>query len=438
MKHIELLTVESYLEDKSKLMENADYAFEEFHIDHVERISEIIEEIKEDYFVREEEEQEEHLFICTRKIGGYYEVEVSNSLLLSQTAFIELLKEKHKQLIENGQESEVSDYIKWLLNKVFIYSCREWNGIESRMYEIIKYTLTEERRCDVFDCGKYQSEMDEEEDIFPFEMWNESLPLYCQSMQQVLFGVHRKIFKCSKSTDITRFSFHKTRIIVEKVMKALRNTKRRRGAGNWEDNSCSYIEGKEDYILLDRILGISETNIIYWKTKEIKERIVQDCVIKIIKPLMRCQYSAGRNYVAQVLFNYLNIMEFDEKIIRIVEEILTKEVKVWNEYYEEIEAAILIPIFSYLINCPVSDYIEVCESIEEENSWSEYIYMDDIENSEEMKKAEDSKGNADIEKVENTTSDVNTDKIRIPKEYMNNRTWYAYLHKLIFEAIWRE
>lgn len=86
----------------------------------------------------------------------------------------------------------------------------------------------------------------------------------------------------------------------------------------------------------------------------------------------------------------------------------------------------------------MSDYIEVCESIEEENSWSEYIYMDDIENSEEMKKAEDSKGNADIEKVENTTSGVNTDKIRIPKEYMNNRTWYAYLHKLIFEAIWRE
>ena len=64
-----------------------------------QELTQHIEEIKEDYFVREEEEQEEHLFICTRKIGGYYEVEVSNSLLLSQNAFIELLKEKHKKNI---------------------------------------------------------------------------------------------------------------------------------------------------------------------------------------------------------------------------------------------------------------------------------------------------------------------------------------------------
>ena len=61
--------------------------------------------------------------------------------------------------------------------------------------------------------------------------------------------------------------------------------------------------------------------------------------------------------------------------------------------------------------------------------------MDDIANSEEMTKAENSKENTD---TESSKDYMNTNKIRIPKGDMNNRTWYAYIHKSVFEAIWRE
>lgn len=247
----------------------------------------------------------------------------------------------------------------------------------------------------------------------------------------------RLLFEVSKSLDITRFGFHVVKKVVEEVTKAIKHNKYQELTGKPKVSRDGYTEKSEDYIILDRILGISLTNIIYWKTKEIKEREIQNKIIRIINPLMECQYSVGRNSVAQVLLDYLSIMEFDEKIIRIVEEVLKKKVKVWNEYYEEIEAAILIPVFSYLISCPVSDYIEVCKNIEKDNSWDEYIYMDDIANSEEMKKSENFKENIDTEKTNSSKDNMNTNKIRIPKGDMDNRTWYAYIHKSVFEATWR-
>ncbi len=434
MKHIDLLTMESYLETKRELMENANYPIRELHIDHTKRLIEIIEEIKEEYFEGKNDKQHMPLFISTIKQGGDYEVEVRNSLYSSQYEFMTEIKEKYKRLMNDKQEVEISNDIERVLNTVYIYSCRLGSDIEKRMHEIIKYTLTDEQRCDCFNNGKFMKEMDEK-DIYPFEKQGDTLPLYCQDMQRVLFGVHRKIFEVSKSLDITRFGFHEVKKIVDEVTKALKHNKYQEITENSEDSSGGYTEKSEDYILLDKILGISLTNIIYWKTKKIKEREMQDNIIRIINPLMKCQYSVGRNSVAQVLLEYLSIMEFDEKIIRILEEVLKKKVKVWNEYYEEIEAAILIPVFSYLVSCPVSDYIEVCKNIEKDNSWGEYIYMDDIANSEEMTKAENSKENTD---TESSKDYMNTNKIRIPKGDMNNRTWYAYIHKSVFEAIWRE
>lgn len=429
MEHIELLTIKSYLKVKSDVLRNIDYVPEKLDIaddSGIEEIMEIFEKIKEEYF---QEKDEDIISIALRKQGGDFEIGISRSMIYEgKNFFLESLKDKYKDLIGKGEEQVIVSEIETMLHSIFKYGIRQWAVIESKMYEIIKYTLTEEKRCDYFDNGKFITEM-KEDDIYPFDRKNDTLPIFCQELQRILFGIHRKIFERNdQSLDITRFGFYNTRKIIEAVTKKLKEIEKERNIEDQEVrkvcDSRYYTEGIEDYILLDKILGISLTNIIYWKTKEKKEREVQDLVITITKHLAKCQYSVGRNLVAQVLLDYLAATDYNKRIMEKVEKSLEKAVKVWNEFYEEVEAALLVPIFNYLKNCPISDYEELCESIEDESSWGNYIYMDEI--------ADEEGGEED----KNWTAE--NIKIRIPKGNMDRKTWYAYIHQTVFNAIWTE
>ena len=460
MEHIELLTIESYLETKKEFVEKANGIFNKLHIGNAEEVRELIEEIKKVYFEEEEEcVLPNFVPIKVQKGDGY--IVVNATMDVGRKAFLKRLKTRYSQLIKEKCNMEIVEEIKSVLSNEFINSCKVSSGQMKRVYEIIKYTLSRKGVCDYLNNGKFISEMTEE-DIFPFEMIDDKLPVYCQNMQCVLFGVHRKIFvnpnNCLYSLDITRFSFYNVKKIVDAVTKELLTDEE--SMNYKEDNKDydkGYIEGVEDYILLDEILGISLTNIIYWKTKEIKEREVQDNIIEIVPYLAKCLYSTGRDSVAQVLFDYLEAVNHNKDIIREVGEMLKKEVQVWNEYYEEVEAVVLCPIFRYLKGCSENELIEVCKGIEGKNAWNEYIYMDNIIEDNKKKENENAKKDEnkedvwdeiiyideiveDDEKKEDENVEDNEkmkeDKIRIPKGYMNNRTWYAYIHKAVFDAIW--
>lgn len=413
MEHIELFTMESYLETKKDVIENANYELKELHIGNEKRILEVMKEIWKEYFETENKvEQEKSLYINYRRKGSNYEVVISDTIYVSTDQLFVDLKIRYNQLMQEKKEKEVVEDIRCIFSNVFVYSCRLSSGYMNKVYEIIKYGFSKGMQCDYLDNGKFISEMNED-DIFPFEKVNGKLPIYCQNMQQVLFGVHRKIFinfdKRRQSFDITRFSFYNTKKIVNEVIEALRRKKKR------ENYELSYIEGMEDFILLDEILGISLTNIIYWKTKEIKKREVQDNIIEIIPYLAKCNSLIGRNLVTQVLLDCLKVVDYNVDIVREVGKILEREIKRWNEYYEEVEAVNLFTIFNYLLGCPKSNLVKVCIDIESENKWDEYMYMDEIIKDDEM--------------MENK-------KVRIPVGDMDNRTWYAYIHRTIFEAIW--
>lgn len=413
MKHIQLLTMESYLETKEEVIENAGYVLKELHIGDEKRIIEVMKEIWEEYFeTKNKVEQEKSIYLNYRRKGGEYEVEISDTIYVSTDQFFDDLKIRYNQLMQDKQEKDIVEDIRWILSKVFVNSCVLPNVYMNKVYEIIKYGFSERVRCDYLDNGKFISEMSED-DIFPFEIVNDKLPIYCQKMQQVLFGVHRKIFtnfnKSRQSSDITRFSFYNIKKIINEVAEALRKKEQR------ENDEVNYIEGMEDFILLDEILGISQTNIIYWKTREIKKREVQDSITEIVPYLVKCNSLIGRNWVTQVLLDYLKVVDYNANIVREVGKILERETKRWNEYYEEVEAVNLYTIFNYLIECSKSDLVEVCKDIESENKWDEYMYMNEIIKDDEM---------------------MDDKKVRIPVGDMDNRTWYAYIHKTIFEAIW--
>ncbi len=424
MKHIQLLTMESYLETKKEVIENAGYVLKELHIDHGERVREVIDEIIEEYFGEGREYVSPNsVLIDVWKKDDFFELSVDGTTYSGKDIFLENLKTKYSQLIKEKQYKKIVEDIEKTLSKVFIDNCALLDSHMKKVYEIIKYTLSGEVRCDYLDNGKFINEMKEEaEDIFPFEKENDTLPIFCQDMQRILFGVHRKIFAnpndCTQSLDITRFSFYNTRKIVDAVTKSLKIKEDSKDyKEDSEDYNNGYIEGVEDYILLDDILGISLTNIIYYKTKEIKEREVQDNIIEIVSYLAKCRSSTGRNSVTQVLLDHLKATDYNENIIREVREILKKKIKAWNEYYEEVESVVLCPLFSYLNKCSPNDLIEICKSTEYKNTWGEYIYMDEIAESMGEGHKEES-------------------KIRIPKKGMDSRTWYAYIHKTVFDVTW--
>lgn len=425
MKHIELLTVESYLKEKRETVENIGYTLEEIHIDHVENIDEIIEQIVEEYFEHSKREKRKERVMAFGKSGKRFEIEISNPVYWHKEYFENDLKEEYEELSKNRKESVIIGEIENALQEVFEYSSRRLDGIELRMYEILKYTLTREERCDYFENGQFISEM-REGDIFPFEMVDDKLPIYCQTMQRVLFGVHRKIFinpKDFSSEDITKFSFYNTKKIIKKITELL----------GQQENREDYREGAEDFLLLDRILGISLTNIIYWKTKEITERETQDEIIRTVCQLGKCNCLIERNLIAQVLLDYLKATEYNKGIMQTIARNLGKYIKAWNEYHEEIEAVVLCSVFMGLEKCPVDDLVEACEIIEDGKAWNEYIYLEEIiaDNAKKVEKQKEEE-----EKAVHVDDIMDDSKIRIPKKAMDNKTWYSYIHKAVFEAIW--
>ena len=419
MRHIELLTIESYLEEKRELIENANYVIKELHLECDGKIIEMIEEIWKEYFGEGRDGiQENSVRIKYRKKDGGYKVKIIDSDYFNEDAFLENLKYRYKQLVQEKREFEIVDDIKRILSKVFDFTSGCADDTINKAYEIIKYTLTEEARCDYFNNGKHIGELREGEDIFPFKKIGDYLPIYCQKMQCVLFGVHRRIFSNSyqskQSSDITRFSFYNVKKIIEAITESLSE----------EKNSGDYKEGGEDFLLLDEILGISLTNIIYWKTKEIDRRELQDAIVEIVPYLAKCRCHTGKNSVAQVLLDYLRATDYNADVIQGVRSFLKKEVKVWNEYYEEVEAVKLCSFFNALKKFSVSDLIDLCKDMDNGDMWRKYIYMEEI--------AEDN----DMIKVAKINEHEQENKIRIPKKNMDSRTWYAYIHKTVFEAIW--
>lgn len=63
MEHIQLLTMDSYLEAKKEVVENAGYRLKELHIDRTKRIEEIIEEIYEEYFEKKTIANKKNLYM---------------------------------------------------------------------------------------------------------------------------------------------------------------------------------------------------------------------------------------------------------------------------------------------------------------------------------------------------------------------------------------
>ena len=121
-----------------------------------------------------------------------------------------------------------------------------------------------------------------------------------------------------------------------------------------------------------------------------------------------------RNLIAQVLLDYLKATEYNKDVMQKLAGSLGKDIKAWNEYHEEIEAVVLCSVFKGLEKCSVNDLMEACEMIEDGKAWDEYIYLDEISVDDMM----------------------DASKIRIPKKVMDNKTWYAYIHRAVFEAVW--
>ncbi|MBQ4522972.1 MAG: hypothetical protein IJA10_08460 [Lachnospiraceae bacterium] len=136
---------------------------------------------------------------------------------------------------------------------------------------------------------------------------------WCADFQKKLFNIDNfDIFDVNKdSKTITRYGFVKSKELYNSL-------------------KASNIENR---FLLDFSLGISLTNNIYKYTKEINNKKELDKLEEIISDISRLPCIYLRNEIAEVIFSFINLTNYNDNLVGDMKQILKKIVVPITEYY---------------------------------------------------------------------------------------------------------
>lgn len=248
-------------------------------------------------------------------------------------------------------------------------------------------------------------------------------PQFGRELQNALYvtkrySIFKDINKSTLETDITRYGFQMIDGIVQEL------------------NSLQKVEKIEDYILLDEILGVSLTNCIYHMCRNAKAN-AWDGILKMTTVLAQIQSLYFRNIIAKQVFIYLRSVEYNERLMNDVMEMLKNIIPTINNYIDDVLYMIL-----YL---GYKDAEEVANALKQD-----YKYFHTAMINKGMIKSEDGNIIANYAFMRNVRREIpytkEVQRIKISKlshtpklkSEVRRREYYARIHQAVMRGIFFE
>lgn len=244
------------------------------------------------------------------------------------------------------QSNKVMDV---LIKKIFVYadeeSAESEEGLERQMreklflmvktlhtidlysarYMFIGYCLSKEWRGN---CGIQERVKNfEEKSRLPFQVKKE----WCREYCEVMFATNNiRLFEKSEMGDrIERYSFDKEEKICTEIYKKIIENEEK------EIEEKAAVKSKiENYLLLDKTLGLTLTNCIFLYVKEMDWQTMNR-IVPVIRMLARLRCIYMRNDIANVVFEYIKWSGYDNGYILKIQNFLETFVEQVNEFYLE-------------------------------------------------------------------------------------------------------
>ena len=248
------------------------------------------------------------------------------------------------------------------------------------------------------------------------------LPVFLKELQDVLFTQKnirvfdfetfgKDIEKSKESEDISRYGYVNVEQIFEKL----------------------YDAEVHNFYYMDNMLGVSLTNTIFyyiierkgneWGSDEydmvtIARDIFNDNLFSIMTMLGKLECMYGRNYIAQMTFNFLRQKNFDIGAIKEVFQYLKANTDRFNKYYRDLCDANIYGFFYDIDKWSENDKRQAIDEFEDEwkNIIESYIYDEGIIN------------------IMNKCG--NGGRIKRNKNIKTPDVLYAQIHEAVMKGIW--
>ena len=241
-----------------------------------------------------------------------------------------------KQYGRMKAEGEVNKFFHEMQRDIVKATACTYNFVQydiwCEFYLMLKYTLLKEKMYDAYENKSYFTSVEIDDLPFSSSKRDSYFPMFARELQRNLYNENIKIFSelYGKGEDITRYGFGITQSIIGSIEKALKV--------EVKDNDI------EELLLIDKVMGVSLTNIIFWYTKSApKEK--WDGIINLSKKVACIKSNVISNLIGQIACVYMLATKFDNEVIDEINSFLDCNVYNFNLCFEDLERIKLVSIY---------------------------------------------------------------------------------------------
>lgn len=396
MGFINLITIDDYVKEGEK------YIYEKYGIKKEE-----LQNMQEDDFLQLREKViKKYIDIDNCVIGNYgwrlvktcegEELEFVDGI----DKYISYISEKYKKT--NGCDKEAFlEEMEMNLKKIVscAFSFFQYD-IWCDFYLLLKYTDVKDIKYDPYENGAYFTDVNNSDLPFSADDKDFSFPIFAREIQRNLYKDTIRIFSdlYDNSLDISRYGIRKTESIISSIEQSIENN-------------------IEELLIIDKVMGISLTNIIFWNTKDVDKEKWDD-IIEISKQLACMKSNVVGKLVGEMACVYMRGTNYDDMIMNKLKSFIDNNMTIINSCFDDLKRIFLISIYDK------KEKDNLLSLLEELSQRTGYLTCDA-----ETKKYRFFKMNM--------ISDIldGGERIRINKKKVNTHELYALIHRAVIQGI---
>ena len=272
-------------------------------------------------------------------------------------------------------------------------------------YMILKYTKIKNKKYDPYENGAYFSDVKNDDLPFSSDDTDSLFPIYAREFQRNLYNDKIKIFSklYDNKLDVTRYGIRKTESIIDLIERSLDEKE--------EDKKI------EELLVMDKIMGISLTNTMFWNTKDADKDKWND-IVEISKKLGCMDSIVVSKLLGDIICVYMQATNYDVEIINELKRFFDSNMECFNLCFNDLKRIFLISTYDEKeqenISFLLEDLLSRTGHLISEGKTPKYRFykMDEI---------------SDFLKGDN--------RIRISKRKVNMHELYACIHRAVIQGI---